>query len=201
MVQRVRQSLVGGPSVHSKLRAILENAPIKLIAVLLFAILVPSVLVTALGLVAVFQADTFVRDRFSKPLVGKVEEFHARLKQEWAKRLELFAAYLHDAHRRLPQLGELRGRDPWVKDLLLSTKGGLELVLDSPPLELWSPGGSPELKELNRLEVVEKNYPLSLLECRRLLEASRDDAVLVEAHLSAARLSYRLGEREEALRL
>src|SRR5437867_2305844 len=33
MVQRVRQSLLGGPSVHSKLRAILENAPIKLIAV------------------------------------------------------------------------------------------------------------------------------------------------------------------------
>ena len=58
--------------MHSKLRAILENAPIKLIAVLLFAILVPSVLVTALGLVAVFQADTFVRDL--APMLAELQQ-------------------------------------------------------------------------------------------------------------------------------
>src|SRR2546428_2459969 len=104
MVQRVRQSLVGGPSVHSKLRAILENAPIKLIAVLLFAILVPSVLVTALGLVAVFLADTFVPGTFSQPRLGTAEELHPPLPQAWAHRPRLFSAYPPDAHTRPPQL-------------------------------------------------------------------------------------------------
>ncbi|MBI4604260.1 MAG: hypothetical protein HY721_20060 [Planctomycetes bacterium] len=181
-------------------RGFLANAPIKLIAVILFAILVPSVLVTSLGLVAVFLADAFVRDSFSEPVRAKVEVFRQRLEADWSARLSLYADSLRDASGRRAYLGELRRGDPWVRDVLVSTASGLERAPDPPPPELWSPGAALELRELERLELVERKYPEALAECRRLHTSSRDDAVLVEALLAAARLSYWLGSPQESER-
>jgi two-component system alkaline phosphatase synthesis response regulator PhoP len=184
--------------VPPKFRAFFGNAPVKLIAVILFAILVPSVLVTALGLVAVFQADAFVQDRFSRPQRAKVDKLRARLEVEWSRRLSLYTDSFRDARRRGPYLGELRRKDPWIRDVLVSGPRGLELVPELPPRELWSPTAEADLKELGRLELQEKNPAQALAECRRILAASDDEAVLVEATLIAARLSWKAGSREES---
>ncbi len=183
----------------SKLKQLYGNAPIKLIAVILFAIFVPSVLVTALGLVAVFQAQGFVRERFTGPVREKVAELHSKLQSEWARRLELYDYILRDAPRRLELLGELRDRDPSVHDLLFSGPSGLSLVDDPPPLRLGSPDSEARLKDLSRLELLAKDYPAALAESKRLLEAIEDDAVLAEALLAQARIAYKLGDKESSL--
>jgi len=184
---------------RSKFKAFLENAPVKLTAIMLFAILVPSVLVTAVGLVAVFQADLFVRDRFSRPIREKVARLRENVRDSWAQRLGLYADYLSDAGQRVQYLREIAGRDPHVRDVLISTAAGLEIVPDSPPAVLESPETSAELEDLGRLELTEKNDAKALAECQRLLGSSRDDGVLLQAMLAASRLSYRMGKREDAL--
>ncbi len=182
----------------SKFRAKFGNTPVKLIAVILFAILVPSVLVTGLGVVAVFQADAFVQDRFRGPLRTKVESLHARLKVEWERRLALYADTLRDAPRRRAFLGELRRKDPWIRDLLVSSARGPELVRDPPPEDLWPSGLESDMKDLRRLELEVKDSSVVLAECRRLMAASEDNGVVLEACLAAARSSYKLGNREES---
>ena len=48
--------------MNESIKGYLGGIPIRLITTVMVAILIPSVLVTALGLVTVFQADTFVKD-------------------------------------------------------------------------------------------------------------------------------------------
>jgi signal transduction histidine kinase len=184
----------------SRSRAFFGNAPIKLIAVILFAILVPSVLVTGLGLVAVFQAEDFVEDRFGRPVKVRAESLHARLAEEWARRLSLYGEVFRSGHKRGSHLAQLRTRDPCVRDVLVSGPGALEALPEPPLPELWPPAAGGELKELNRLENREKDYARALEECRRVLAADPEDAVCVEAVLAAARLSRRLGAREDEVR-
>lgn len=184
----------------SRSRAFFGNAPIKLIAVILFAILVPSVLVTGLGLVAVFQAEDFVEDRFGRPVNARAEGLHARLTEEWARRLSLYGEVFRSGHKRASHLAQLRMRDPCVRDVLVSGPGGLEALPEPPLPVLWPPAAAGELKELNRLENGEKDHARALEECRRVLAADPEDAVCVEALLAAARLSWRLGAREDEVR-
>jgi len=185
--------------VSSRLRAFFGNAPIKLIAVILFAILVPSVLVTALGLVAVFQVDGFVRDHFSEPVRARVAELQHELFTSWEERLGLYEEYLEDSRERLPHLGELRHRDPWIREVLLSNESGLMLAPAPPPVRLWCAGADHQLKNLYAFEIA-ASHRKALAESLRLLAESREDAVLVEALLAAARLSARLGDAAEAER-
>jgi signal transduction histidine kinase len=185
--------------VRSKLRGLFENAPIKLIAVVLFAVLVPSVLVTALGIVAVFQAGEFVRDRFSAPLGEKLGRLEEDLGEEWARTLDFYAEVLRDAQDRRDHLGELREKDPHVRDVLFFSGGELVQAPASPPASIWSPESERDLKKLHRLEVLDKNDSEALAECQRLLGSSSDEAVLVEAYMAAARLAYRLGRKDESV--
>ena len=188
-----------GIAVSSRLRAFFGNAPIKLIAVILFAILVPSVLVTALGLVAVFQVDAFVRNHFSEPVRARVVELRDELMGSWEERLDLYEQYLQDAPQRFQHLGELRDRDPWVLDVLVSNESGLVRVPELPPLRLWSADLDHQLKHLYALELA-ASHQKALAESLRLLAESREDAVLVEALLAAARLSSRVGDDAEGER-
>ncbi len=183
----------------SKLKKYLRNTPIKLIAVILFAIFVPSVLVTALGLVAVFQAQGFVRDRFTQPVRERVDQLYTALQSEWSRRLEHYNQHFRDSVQRRDFLGDIRGRDPYMVDLLFAGPAGPSLVPDPPPLRLWSLDPEARLKELHRLELLSKDYPSALRECLRLLESGEDDAVLVEARIGAARVSHKLGDREQSL--
>lgn len=185
--------------MSSRLRAFFGNAPIKLIAVILFAILVPSVLVTALGLVAVFQVDAFVRNHFSEPVRARVVELRDELMGSWEERLDLYEQYLQDAPQRFQHLGELRDRDPWVLDVLVSNESGLVRVPELPPLRLWSADLDHQLKHLYALELA-ASHQKALAESLRLLAESREDAVLVEALLAAARLSSRVGDDAEGER-
>jgi signal transduction histidine kinase len=187
-------------AVHSRLRAFVANTPIKLIAVILITILAPSVIVTALGLVAVLQADSFVRDRLSRPLREKMERLERRLAEEWSRRLGFYEDYLKDAPSRLSRLRDLSLGDGRVRDILISGPSGLEAAPDPPPMDLWSPEAEEELKEVHRLEVLERNYPLALAECQRVLSRAVDEAVVVEALLAAGRLSYLLRSLEDAER-
>jgi len=186
--------------LRARLRAFLANTPIKLIAVVLFAVLVPSVLVTALGLVAVFQADTFVRDRFTAPLRAKTQSLSERLRHEWGRRLDVYAEWLSDAERRLQRLGEIRKIDGRVREVFVQGPDRLTVASGSPASEVWSAGADAELSHLHRLETVERNEDAALAECRRLLSASREDAVILAALLGAARLSHSTGRVEDAER-
>lgn len=185
--------------MQGRSRAFFERAPIKLIAVILFAILIPSLLVTSLGLLAVFQADAFVRDRFLDPVRERVARLRAAIGDEWGRRLDLYARYLSDAPARRDHLREICRKDPFIRDVVVTTGAGLEIVPEPPPLRLWSADGGAELAALERLELVEKDAARALSECERLLEVSTDDAVVVEVLLAAARTSYRLGGKDRAL--
>jgi signal transduction histidine kinase len=187
--------------VHSRLRAFVSNTPIKLIAVILITILAPSVIVTALGLVAVLQADSFVRDRFSRPLRDKMQGLERRLEEDWSRRLHFYSEYVKDAPQRLSRLRDLPMSDDHVKDVIVSdSSAGLAIVLDPPPRDLWSPEAEEDLKEVHRLEVLEKNYPAALAECQKVLSRAADEAVVAEALLAAARLSYLLRNLDDAER-
>lgn len=186
--------------MHSRLRAFVSNTPIKLIAVILITILAPSVIVTALGLVAVLQADSFVRDRFSRPLREKMERLERRLEEEWSRRLHFYVEYVKDAPQRISRLRDLPLSDDHVKDILVSDSSGLAIVPDPPPRELWSLEAEEDLKEVVRLEALEKNYPMALVECQKVLSRAADEAVVVDALLAAARLSYLLRNLDDAER-
>ncbi|HZN57262.1 MAG TPA: HAMP domain-containing sensor histidine kinase [Planctomycetota bacterium] len=183
----------------SKLHQLLGHAPLRLIAIVLFAILVPSLLVTALGLAAVFQAQAFVQDRFIEDLRSKAEAFRQRLDVEWSRRTSIYAERFRDAGQSRPFLGDLRGRDPWVRDIVVSTSRGLELVGEPPPTPLWAPVGGDILRELERLEYAEHDSNGALAECRKLRASVDDDRLLVDLLLTEARLAYRLGRREESI--
>ena len=106
--------------MHSRLRAFVSNTPIKLIAVILITILAPSVIVTALGLVAVLQADSFVRDRFSRPLRDKMQ----RLRDEARGRLVSPPSLVLGVRegcspRGSPRLRDLPMSDDHVKDVMV----------------------------------------------------------------------------------
>jgi signal transduction histidine kinase len=84
-----------------------------------------------------------------------------------------------------------------VREVFVWGPDGLAAAPRSPSPEVWSAGASGELAELHRLEAVERNEPAALAECRRLLSASTDDAVILEALLGAARLSAGSAEESE----
>ncbi|MGQ9590038.1 MAG: ATP-binding protein [Planctomycetota bacterium] len=185
--------------MRARLRGVLEGAPLKLVAVILFAILIPSLLVTSLGLVAVFQADAFVADRFLGPIRERVARVRERAGEAWSRRLALYRSYLADAPSRIAFLRELSSRDPYVADVFLGSESGLDRVPEPPPIRLWSAAGGGALAAIERLESVEKDDRQALAECQRLLASSLEDAVLVDVQLAAARIAYRLGQKETAL--
>jgi signal transduction histidine kinase len=184
--------------VRSKVRAFLGNTPVKLVAVVLFAILMPSVLVTALGLVAVFQAEAFVQDSFRTALRAQLDTLAGTLQQRWSQRLEFYQQHLEDADDRLAYLADFRQRDPWVREVLVSTERGLEEVPGRAPRELRLAGHSPILARLEEMEFRLGAHDDALEETRRRLTEVEEDAVRVELLLTAARLSYRLGDSEGA---
>lgn len=185
----------------SKIRQLTGNTPIKLIAVILFAVLVPSVLVTAIGLVAVHQAQGFVRDRFEGEVKDQALEVLRHIAEDWARRLDVYRIALRDAPSRRQALADLRDRDPAVIEVLLGS-GGQLAVLEAPraPL-LWSPETEARLAEVHRLELLQRDHGAALAATRQLLEQGQEPAVEVELLLAAARQAHKLGDREESKRL
>ena len=190
-----------------RIRSATADVPIKLIAVVLLAVLVPSVLVTALGLVEVFQADSFVRESFRRPLSDRLELLRESLGKAWHGRLLTYETYLKgsggleeegDGDRSL-YLAQLCERDPAVRDVLLAGPAGLRRVDRDAPWRLVQHSVPRALQKLHELEFSQKDISAALQEAQRLLTTVPGHEVQVELLLTAARLSDRLGAQNEAL--
>ena len=182
-----------------RIRSALANTPLKLIAVVLLAVLVPSVLLTALGLIEVFEADAFVRDRFRQPISDRLAELGKALTKAWQRRLLTYETYLQGSGDRSLYLARLRERDAAVRDVIVAGPTRLRLVDSKQPWRLGEHTLPPELRQLCELELSQKDLPAALAEAQRLLASVPRDEVQVELLLTAARLNERLGAPDDAL--
>jgi signal transduction histidine kinase len=184
--------------VYRKLKELAGNAPVRLIATILFAVLIPSILMTALGLFAVYQADVIVKEHTTGAYRRELEELTRLLDEDWSWWLRRLEIELADAGERRQHLPELRN-DPRIQDVLISDAGGLQLLPShSPPGELEVGAAEGELDRARRLEFRDRDFKAAHEEYRQLLWQSHDDAVVLVALEGAARMSHRLGRRKEA---
>jgi len=184
--------------VYKRIQSYTGNVPIRLIATVLVAILIPSVLVTALGLVTVFQADTFVKDFVTDSFRVKLDEVAREVEPLWESRLQRLDDLTRDAHQRGRNLLRLR-EVPEIADLIYSDGEGFHGVRhDVARRELWGDIDSEKLMRARRLE----NDPVQTATALALfLELVRDadESIVVEALFGAARTSRRLARYSEAL--
>ncbi len=185
--------------MSSRVRTTLANAPVKLISVLLFAVLIPSLLVTALGLVEVFQADRFVRQSLRRPIERQLYELREHVAKVWTERLNAYRLSAHSAGERRPYLAQLQREDPAVREVLLwDGHNGVERIHRWQPRILLTIAPHPELETLQRLEFVEQDFAAVRDEALKLLAATTSEVVALEAMMSAARSSDKLGDLEGA---
>ncbi len=185
--------------LNESIKGYLGGIPIRLITTVMVAILIPSVLVTALGLVTVFQADTFVKDFVRAGYRKELQEVKVGLEREWSATLDYFESLLGDANERSAYLGGVRD-DPYVLEVFYSNAGGLFQVAVPPPYpELLSNRDDPVLLEAIKMEGVEgRNQDALKLYLPLLLH--KDPAVVLGALLGAARTSRNIGNSEDFFR-
>src|SRR5690606_2331186 len=152
-------------------------------------ILIPSLLVTGLGLLAVNQADSFVREQSRELALDRLQRLQSMIDREWGRRLRHLAFILDDADRRLDRLGALR-QDPWVREVLVVRQGRVEPAPPAVPYRLLpSAAHDPRVAAIRALEgssVAPEERRRRALE---LVENANDPSVELEALLLAARAS------------
>ena len=178
--------------MRSRVRDFIGSAPLKLVAVVLFAILIPSVLVTALGLVAVFQAQSFVEDFRRDETGATVRLLVERVSERWARRVEVYRGLFSESPWQNERLQEFEHRDPYVTEVLLV--GGEAAEGRPAPMRLTLEGRPAELRQLDRLEFQLENVPEALAAAKQVYFSSSDAGVRVEALFAIARLQSKDGE-------
>ncbi|HLU49970.1 MAG TPA: hypothetical protein VK116_17850, partial [Planctomycetota bacterium] len=135
-----------------QIKGFVGNIPVGLIATVLVAILIPSLLVTGLGLLAVNQADSFVREQSRELALDRLQRLQSMIDREWGRRLRHLAFILDDADRRLDRLGALR-QDPWVREVLVVRQGRVEPAPPAVPYRLLpSAAHDPRVAAIRALE-------------------------------------------------
>ena len=182
--------------MRSRVRDFLGSAPIKLVAVVLFAILLPSVLVTALGLVAVFQAQSFVEEFRRSETEARVNSLVAGVNERWERRIEFYRRVLSSFPREAAQLEELKQRDPYVREIVW---GGASDAPAPPVPRRLAPEGRPlVLRALEKLEFEDGDLTTALREAEHLYLSTADEGVRVEALFAVARLRFKSNARRAA---
>jgi signal transduction histidine kinase len=177
--------------VRSRVRDFIGSAPLKLVAVVLFAILMPSVLVTALGLVAVFEAQSFVEDFRRDETGATVGILVQRVSERWQQRVKVYREVFSEAPWQNERLQEFERQDRYVTEILLV---GDEAAEDRVvPVRLAPEGRPAELRRLDRLEFQVGNVPEALSAAQQVYYSSNDAGVRVEALLAMARLQFKSG--------
>ena len=185
--------------MNESMKGYLGGIPIRLITTVMVAIMIPSILVTALGLVTVFQADTFVKDFVREGYRKELGDVKVGLEREWGVTLDYFESLLGDANERSAYLGAVRD-DPYVLEVFYSHAGELFQIAAPPPYpELLSNRDDPVLLEAIKMEGVEGRNQDALKLYLPLL-GHKDPAVVLAALLGAARTSRNLGNTEDFFR-
>ncbi len=185
--------------MNESIKGYLGGIPIRLITTVMVAILIPSVLVTALGLVTVFQADTFVKDFVREGYRKELKDVKVGLEREWGATLNYYESLLSDANERSAHLGAVRN-DPYVLEVFYSNAGQLFQVAAPPPYpELLSNRDDPVLLAAIKMEGVEGRNE-DALDLYLPLLGHKDPAVVLAALLGAARTSRSLGKTEDFFR-
>ena len=141
--------------MNESMKGYLGGIPIRLITTVMVAIMIPSILVTALGLVTVFQADTFVKDFVREGYRKELGDVKVGLEREWGVTLDYFESLLGDANERSAYLGAVRD-DPYVLEVFYSHAGEFFQIAAPPPYpELLSNRDDPVLLEAIKMEGVE----------------------------------------------
>ena len=179
-----------------RLRGIVGNVPVRLVATVLVAILVPSLLVTGLGLLAVYQADALVKARAVDASTEELDRLGRLTREIWAERLAHLRTLVRDAPTRWSRLATLR-RDPYVLDVLLDDRTVPSRSAYPMVPTAWD---DPDVRRLLAREAEEAPAVL-LHEYYRLARESPVPSTRLAALLGAARISTPAlpGEAAEAL--
>ena len=181
-------------------RRALTGAPIKLIAVVLFAVLIPSVIVTALGLVEVFQADSFVRKSFRGPVQERLDALGRVVATSWGRRMAAWDGYVRGTEDRLAWIARAAvADDSGVHAVLVQRAGALEIVDPASPRPLFAAIAAPALAAARRLEFEDRNLEGALREARRVAVSDVSDEIRLAALLVVARTSAEIGKLEDAV--